>query len=91
MFQQKLNEVVPVVGARHMPWGEVLARRSPAPPSLTSEMVSKGCSGVKGGLVFHRSPNAYNPPDGSAHRRISYSISEAHTAVWGGYDGPSVH
>lgn len=32
---------------------------------------------MKERLVFHRSPNAYNPPDESVHRQISYSSSEA--------------
>lgn len=70
MFQQRLNEVAPASGAP----SHVL--RWIWPDAILSS-VSNGCSGVKGGLVFHRSPNAHNPPpDGSAHRRISYSEAQ---------------
>lgn len=77
MFQQKLNEVgAPVVTCPEVrSWPD--GRPPPSSLSVTSEMFSSGCSGVKGRLVFHRSPNAHNPPDGSAHRWISYSVRGA--------------
>lgn len=81
IFQQKLNEVAAALGAPShvLRWGPgQTLHPNTSPPSLTSEMFSSGCSGVKGRLVFHRSPNAYNPPDGGAHKWIPYSVCEAH-------------